>query len=104
MTTIIFDTLDFSKRAQQAGFTKDQAEFQAREAANAIENKLASKADLNIETSGIRKDLTSFREEVAKEFKSLENRMIIKFGVMLIAAMSAYPIISKFLSAPGITQ
>lgn len=104
MSTLIFDTLDFSKRAQEAGFTKEQAEFQAREAANAIENKLASKKDLSTETSGIRKDLTSFREEMTKEFKALENRMIIKFGVMIIAAMSAYPIISKFLSTPGVTQ
>jgi hypothetical protein len=104
MTTLIFDTLDFAERAEKAGFTREQAEFQAREAANAIENKLASKEDLNTETSGIRKDLTSFREEMAKEFKALENRMIIKFGVMIIAAMSAHPIISKFFSAPGVTQ
>lgn len=82
MTTIIFDTLDFSKRAQEAGFTKEQAEFQAREIASGVEKSLATKQDL----------------------KDLELRMIIKFGGMLIVAMSVYPIISRFLSAPGVTQ
>ena|SRR5580698_1017441 len=98
MTTIIFDTLDFSKRAMEAGFTREQAEFQAREAANAIEYKLASKddltretsgirGDLNRETSSIRKDISSLREEVAKEFKAFENRMTIKFGAMMVTAV-----------------
>lgn len=96
MSTIIFDTLAFADRAEKAGFTREQAEFQAREAAHAIENKLVSKEDLGTETSGIRKDLTSFREEVSKEFKALENRMIIKFGGMLVVAMGIYPTISKF--------
>lgn len=89
MTTLIFDTLDFSKRAQEAGFTKEQAEFQAREAANAIENKLATKNDI----ADLRKDLKDF-----------ENRMVIKFGGMLIAAMTLYPIISKFINSVGATQ
>ncbi len=102
MSTIIFDTLDFADRAEKAGFTREQAEFQAREAANAIENKLVSKEDLNRETSGIRKDITSFREEVAKEFKAFENRMTIKVGGMLIAAMTLYPVVSKFISAIGV--
>lgn len=46
MNKIVFDTLQFAKRAEKAGFTKQQAEFQAEEMANIIENDLATKRDL----------------------------------------------------------
>lgn len=76
MNTITFDTLEFSKRAQEAGFTKEQAEFQAREAAHAIETKLATKPELY-----------SVRDELIKEMKLLEHRMTIKFGAMMVAGV-----------------
>ena len=81
MTTIIFDTLDFSKRAEKAGFTKDQAEFQAKEAANAIETKIASKIDI----SDLRKDI-----------KDLELRMTIKLGAMQIVSIGILFTLLKF--------
>lgn len=46
MNKIVFDTLQFAKRAEKAGFTKQQAEFQAEEMATIIENDLATKRDL----------------------------------------------------------
>lgn len=81
MTSLIFDTLEFSKRAQKAGFTKEQAEFQAREAAQAIETKIASKIDI----SDLRKDL-----------KDLELRMTIKLGAMQIVAIGILFTLLKF--------
>lgn len=66
MTSIIFDTLDFADRAEKAGFTREQAEFQAREIASGVEKNLATKQDL----------------------KDLEQRMIIKMGGMLMVAVT----------------
>lgn len=86
MTTITFDTLEFSKRAQEAGFTKEQAEFQAREAAHAIETQLATKPELY-----------SVRDELIKEMKLLEHRMIIKMGAMQIACAVIIISILQFL-------
>ena len=76
MTTITFDTLEFSKRAQEAGFTKEQAEFQAREAAHAIETKLATKPELY-----------TVRDELLKEMKMMEQRLTIKMGGMIVVAV-----------------
>lgn len=76
MTTITFDTLEFSKRAQEAGFTEKQAEFQAREAAQAIELKLATKVEVN-----------SVRDELLKEMKMMEQRLTIKMGGMITIAV-----------------
>jgi hypothetical protein len=77
---MIFDTLDFSKRAQNAGFTKEQAEFQAREAANAIETKIATKHDIT---------------DLKKELVLMKNELIIKFGAMLGVAIAILAAIIK---------
>lgn len=76
MTTLIFDTLAFADRAEKAGFTREQAEFQAREAANAIDTKIATKPELY-----------SVRDDLIKEIKLLEHRMTIKFGAMMVAGV-----------------
>lgn len=83
MTTIIFDTLDFSKRAQEAGFTKEQADFQAREAANAIEGKIASKDDV----LSVKQDLTLYKSELAQDLKLMEQRIIIRLGAMIVGGV-----------------
>ena len=73
MTTMIFDTLDFAERAQKAGFTREQAEFQAREIAHGIEHKLATKQDLS----------------------TLRDQLIIRFGAMLGVAIAILAAIIK---------
>jgi hypothetical protein len=51
MTNIVFDTLQFAKRAEKAGFTKEQAEFQAEEWVSTIESQLATKKDIYFYTT-----------------------------------------------------
>lgn len=63
--SIAFDTLKYAKRAEKAGFTKEQAEFQAEELAKLIDDRLATKDDL----------------------KGLESRIVIKMGSMLVLAI-----------------
>ena len=46
MHAIVFDTLQCSKRLQEAGFTQQQAEAQAEEIAMVINEQLATKRDL----------------------------------------------------------
>lgn len=77
MTTIIFDTLSFADRAEKAGFTREQAEFQAREAAHAIETKLATKVEL-----------ISVKDELVTAMKMMEQRLTIKMGGMMLAAVT----------------
>lgn len=47
----IFDTLQFAKRALAAGFTQKQAEFQAEEIANLLDDALVTKTTLKQELS-----------------------------------------------------
>lgn len=71
---LIFDTLQFSKRAEQAGFTKEQADFQAEEIIKLIDTQLATKEDIENLSLMTKNDL-----------KILKKDLIITFGIMLFA-------------------
>jgi len=47
MTAVVFDTLKFSKRLIEAGFTDKQAATLAEEQAALMDDQLATKRDLN---------------------------------------------------------
>lgn len=73
MSNIVFDTLQFAKRAEQAGFTKEQAEFQAEEISKLIETELATKKDL----------------------ENLANKITVRFGGMLVIAIGILSVVIK---------
>jgi hypothetical protein len=81
MTTTFFDTLAYSKRLQEAGFTQLQAETQAEVFAEIIDDKLVTKGDLK------------------KELKALEyrltNKLTMRLGGMLVAATTLLAVITK---------
>jgi hypothetical protein len=78
MTTAIFDTLQYAKKAESEGFSAEQAEFLAESLADILNTQIATKADLKA------------------ELKDLEHRLTIKFGGMLIAGFSIFASLSKF--------
>ena len=63
---LTFDTLAYSKRLTEAGFTHKQAEVQAETLAEIIEQNIATKRDL----------------------KELEFRLIIKLGTIMAASIA----------------
>lgn len=62
---LAFDTLAYSKKLREAGFTELQAEAQAEALAQIVNDHIATKQDL----------------------KELEYRLIIKLGGMLVVAI-----------------
>jgi hypothetical protein len=58
---LVFDTLQYSKEAIKAGFTEEQAEFQAEGIAKVINEHVASKRDIQ--------DLKNYIEYVNKDLK-----------------------------------
>ena len=66
MAELIFNSLDYAKRLEQAGFTREQAETQANIMTEIVDEKMATKRDL----------------------RELELRMTIRFGSMLCAAVA----------------
>lgn len=119
-----FDTLQYAKRAMNAGFTKEQAEFQAEEMGKVITDHVATKEDLNQLSKTINENIENFRKEVIQdiatlrtevqtdieiirlemrslesrltlEMRSLENRLTIKMGSMLVVMVGVLTTIIK---------
>ncbi len=82
MATFFYDSLEYAKNAKALGFTLEQAEFQAQELAKiarSINEELVTKQDL-------RNDLQEFEEH-------LTNKLTIRFGGMLITAVSVLAVL-----------
>jgi hypothetical protein len=71
---IIFNTLLFSKKLREAGFTQQQAEVQAEAIAQLIEDQIATKRDL----------------------REMENRIILKVGAMIAASIAVSVLVPQF--------
>jgi len=70
MTQSAFDTLQYSKKAKEVGFTEQQAEFQAKAMAEVINDKLVTKHDLK------------------HQLNELEYHLTIRIGLMLAASIT----------------
>ena len=66
MSVMVFNSLNYAKRLEQAGFTRQQAEVQANTMTEIVDEKIATKQDLRV----------------------LEYRITIRLGGMLAAAVA----------------
>jgi len=66
MASLVFNTLEYAKRLESAGFTRQQAEAQANIITEVVDEKMATKSDL----------------------RELEYRLTIRFCTMLAAAVA----------------
>lgn len=82
MTSIAFDTLKYAKKLTAAGFTEQQAEALAEEQASLVENKLATKRDI---------------EDVRRDIRDLESKLTIRLGGMLVVSVTAVATLVKLL-------
>ena len=84
--SMAFDSLRYSQRLQQAGISRDQAEAHAELARDMDIADLATKADL-----------INVRTELQAEIKLLEQRITIRLGTMLAAAVGVIVAAQRFL-------
>lgn len=66
MSTIIFDTLKFSKKMKAAGFTDEQAETQAEAIAEIINEQLATKRDLKELEASLKLEINSQKNDLIR--------------------------------------
>lgn len=65
MSSLVFNSLEYARRLEAAGFTRQQAETQANILAEVIDERMATKQGL----------------------RELEPRLIVRFGAMLAAGV-----------------
>ena len=97
MNAITFDTHKFVKRLTEAGMPDAQAEILAEEQARLIENELATKRDLKELEAALKRDVKELETSLKRDIQDLEQRMTIRLGGMMIAAVGAVAVIVKLL-------
>lgn len=80
MASTVFDTLQYAKQLQEAGFTQKQAEIQAEALREIIDNNLATK-----------KDLDALEER-------LTYRLTLRLGSLIVLGITALSILVSLLS------
>jgi hypothetical protein len=68
------------------GFSEDQAEVLAEEQSHLLQERLATKQDVE-----------SLRLEIQRDLRELEYRMVIKLGGMIVIAVTAVAALVKLL-------
>ena len=107
MTTLTFDTLKYANRLKAAGAEPRIAEEQAQALAEVLEDErkdLTTSNDLTVlkheikhEIHVVKRDLEDLRREMQASFLSLEQRMTIKLGALMVVAVGSVAALVKLL-------
>lgn len=81
--TARFDSLGYVRRLEDAGVERRIAETHAEVVRDFILDEVATKADVEL----VRADMRSLEERIDGKLDVLEQRMTVKLGGMLIAAV-----------------
>ena len=65
MSSAIFDTLAYAKKLKAVGFTEEQAEVQASAVADLVNEKLVTKADLDLKIAELKTELVKWMLGIA---------------------------------------
>ena len=71
MAGLAFDTLAYARRMEAVGFSRDQAEAMAEEQAKLLDERLATKMDLEALRLAVGKDIEALRLDVHKDMEAL---------------------------------
>ena len=114
MTIVAFDTHKYVKRLTTAGMPESQAEAIADEHRSLIENQLATKQDIkeleavvktqeaNLQRdikeleAANKRDLKELEVALRRDNKELEQKLTIRLGLMLVAAVALISALIKF--------
>lgn len=107
MAAITFDTLKFSNRLKQAGIPAAQAEAEAEALAEVFEantEALATKRDVEQMEERVdnkfellRREINGLEERFDNKLETLELRLTIKLGSIVVIALGTFTALSKWI-------
>ena len=86
MSSTTFDSLGYYEKLKEAGFSDEQARVQANAMREVIEERLATKADLQL-----------LEDRLTSEMQKMELRITLKLGGMMAAAVAVVAALVKLL-------
>jgi hypothetical protein len=93
MATLTFDTLAYAKRLRAVGVPEKQAEVQAEVFAEIIEERLATKQDMEL----LRRDMKQMELELKKDITASRSEVVKWVAGMLIAQAAVVATLVKLL-------
>lgn len=96
----MFDTLQYARKLEAAGFTPEQSEIQAEAIKELLNDKLATKSDivaLEGDIAAVKKDIVVLEERLTHRIDQMGYKLTIKLGSMLISAIVILSIFMTFL-------
>ncbi len=108
MAVLAFDTHAYVKKLRDAGVPEVQAEIQVQAIAAIIEERMATKQDLELHKAAIQRDLKEVETRLEVRIKELdvkletrlrelEMRLLIRLGSLLAIAVGAIATLIKLL-------
>ena len=124
----MFDSLTYTEKLKEAGFTKDQAEKSIKLLMEIMDSNLATKTEMNdlqkeindlrmemrssIEKMVSKTDFINFKNDIDKRFsevdknffqihhrfETLEFKLVVKLGALMIIIQGAFLSLAKYLS------
>jgi len=89
----MFNTLKYAKMLEEVGFSREQAETSIRILVEIMEDKLATKIDLQGATVSSKQEIALLRHEM----REMESRIIIRIGAMQAASVAIIVALVKLL-------
>lgn len=93
----MFNTLKYAKMLEEVGFSKDQAETSINILVEIMEDKLATKQDLQELRNDIRNTLGRLEAKIEHAVAQVESKLTIRMGTMLAASIAILTAIQKFV-------
>jgi hypothetical protein len=91
----MFNTLKYAKMLEEVGFSKDQAETSITILVEIMEDKLATKQDLQTLQTRIENDFQQLKSDFAHTLSQMESKLTIRMGTMLAASIAILTAIQK---------
>lgn len=93
----MFNTLKYAKILQEAGFSREQSEATIHIMAEVMEDKLATKHDIQELSAATKRDIQELASSTKHDIEQLKSDLIIKMGAMQAAAVGLVVALIKLL-------
>jgi hypothetical protein len=93
----MFNTLKYAKILEEVGFSRDQAETSIKILVEIMEDKLATKQDLQEHRAATERDFQEFRAATQHDIAQVKSDLTIRMGSMLAASIVIMTTIQAWL-------
>ena len=86
-----FDTLHYAKQLKEAGFTEKQAEIQVEALKSLIDEKLATKSDIQ----HLEREIHQLEERPTNRINEMFYKAVISLGAIMVGGITVLSIVVK---------